>query len=100
MKRIYLHLIQKFDLKYDQSFVREIEMLVDHAIDHSSYAIQFWRDVERYGLKEALTYLLGSGEIRNEADVPELSRLVSECEDQVRKELANEEKIVDSSSGP
>lgn len=46
------------DLRADDA-VRQVEMMVDRIITDQGQSIQFCRDVNLYGLKEAITYLKG-----------------------------------------
>lgn len=57
MKRIFYRDLVAYDRKNGTSLVRELEMEVDAALTTSSYAVQFWRDMKLYGLKEAIAYV-------------------------------------------
>jgi hypothetical protein len=59
IKRLTLSRLREIDDTLSTSYVREIEMLVDSICQPTipQYPIQFWRDVELYGLQEALLYL-------------------------------------------
>lgn len=54
---ITLQRLQKLDEKRQSSNVRLIEMVVDKITNHDGYSMQFWRDVEICGLREAIMYL-------------------------------------------
>lgn len=75
-KRIRLVHLRAYDLEKGESIVREIEMTVDYVLRDSGYALQFWRDVEVYGLEEAYLYLCNSGQHSREDDDPELDELI------------------------
>lgn len=60
MKRIYRHVLRKYDLDHDKSLVRELEMHVEAIATEPGWVIQFWRDMDTYGLKESITYLRNS----------------------------------------
>jgi len=57
MKRLYLKDAQKMDLDRNTSWVRLIEMKLEGL--SFGIMIQFFRDWEIYGLREALIYLKG-----------------------------------------
>lgn len=50
-----------FDEAHDTSFVREIEMTVDTYMKNNGRNIQFWKDVQLYGIHEALMFLKNDG---------------------------------------
>jgi len=56
-KRVTLKIMRAYDASHDSSLVRELEMAVDALTKSDGYSVQFWRDVELYGLREALIYL-------------------------------------------
>lgn len=49
--------LKAHDAKTDDSLVRELEMAVDMAFTSPGYAIQFWQDVQLYGIWEAILYV-------------------------------------------
>lgn len=51
--------MQDYDLQNDESEVRLLEMLVDSGSTDPRLPIQFWRDVDVYGVREAYLYLKG-----------------------------------------
>lgn len=76
--------LQRYDAKNQTSLVREIEMKL-HAIKIGLYAIQFFKDCELYGFREAKTYLLNyvsSAKIAKENEVADfcetLDRVLTE----------------------
>lgn len=56
-RRIYLRKLQELDKKRGSSNVRLIEMIVDKITNNDGYSMQFWKDVEICGLREAIMYL-------------------------------------------
>lgn len=56
-RRVYLHKLQELDKKCGSSNIRLIEMIVDGITNNDGYSVQFWRDVEICGLREAIMYL-------------------------------------------
>lgn len=56
-KRIFKRDMDSYDDRNDESNVRELEMLVDSCFRDQGYVIQFWRDMDTYGLHEAILYL-------------------------------------------
>jgi hypothetical protein len=65
-KRIFKRDMDSYDERNDESTVRELEMLVDGCLMDQGYAIQFWRDMDLYGLREAILYLQRSDCIKLE----------------------------------
>lgn len=66
-KKYYLRNLEAFDATAGESVVRELEMDVDNILSHSAGRImQFWRDVQLYGVDEAITYV--RNEDADEAD--------------------------------
>jgi len=59
LKRIDLRTMQKHDIANHDCAVRELEMEVDAALDpnYAGYTLQFWRDVNLYGVDEAILYV-------------------------------------------
>lgn len=61
-KKYYLRTLEAFDREHDDCVVRELEMEVDSILNQDSGRImQFWRDVQLYGVNEAIMY------VRNES---------------------------------
>jgi hypothetical protein len=81
-KRVTLRVLRQAELQATVltggpvSTVRELEMHVDSALVRTSYAPQFWRDVELYGLREAHAILLNHPEYYDAERMRELSSLV------------------------
>ncbi len=60
-KRITLAILRKYDAEHeDSSIVRALEMEADSAITAPGYSLQFWRDVQLYGVDEAILYVENS----------------------------------------
>lgn len=58
MRRILKRHLEKYDVENNTSLLRELEMSVDNVLAfNQEYAIQYWRDMELYGLGEANAYL-------------------------------------------
>lgn len=57
-KRLYKKELLQYDLANDTCFVRELEMVVEGGLKDSAYSIQFWDDMQTYGLREAVVYVL------------------------------------------
>lgn len=76
--RLYFSRLQEYDLANDTSHVREIEMAVDASLLDTAYAVQFWKDVRMYGLKEAVLYLRNTEEVRTEEGLEEVERIVAQ----------------------
>ena len=76
MKRIFFAVIRKHDLESDTCLIRELEMCVDAIIRDQGYRIQFWRDMNTYGLSEAITYLRNSHEDRDFADIDAIAKRI------------------------
>ena len=57
MRKWYLWQLQVYDWGHDTSIVRELEMTCDSVITPSSYIPQFWKDVQLYGVDEAILYV-------------------------------------------
>ncbi len=74
-KRLYLHILQKYDYDHDKSIVREIEMHVDAVLLETGYSIQFWTDVQTYGLQEALLFLKNQKNVHRGNDSKEMKDL-------------------------
>lgn len=86
--RIRMTELEKMDERFDTSMIREIEMTVDAIVTRINpiYGIQFWRDVQLYGIKEALMYLDNFIAKENKptrfiAERNELGRMLTEAED-------------------
>lgn len=56
-KRIFKRDMDAYDKHNGESNVRELEMLVDAVAPEAGYVIQFWRDMDTYGLREAVMYV-------------------------------------------
>lgn len=59
-KKIYRRDIQAYDEANQENascFIRQLEMEIDHLTAGDGYTMQFFRDLELYGLKEAIDYL-------------------------------------------
>lgn len=56
-KRILYTQLLDFDFNNGTSLIRELEMTVDQEITTPGYVPQFWRDVELYGVDEAILYV-------------------------------------------
>lgn len=56
-RRITLRTLYLMEDQQNRPLVRELEMAVDGCLVDTAYAIQFWRDVELYGIREAYLYL-------------------------------------------
>lgn len=54
MKRLHMKDLRQHDV------VREIEMTVEGITTKQGVILQFWRDVDTYGLREAILYLKNS----------------------------------------
>ena len=54
---VRLHEMQKHDEVNRDETVRELEMIADGAITSSGYPVQFWQDVQLYGVDEAILYV-------------------------------------------
>ncbi len=57
LERATLATLWKIDVAQDASYVREIEMTADTALTSPGYSVQFWRDVQVYGMREAILYV-------------------------------------------
>lgn len=82
-KRITLQMLKNWDNQHDSSIVRELEMSVDAVLIDSTYSIQFWKDVELYGIREALQYLQQTETVRKwlfSEEMKELEKLVDGIE--------------------
>ena len=79
-KRLMLNELREMDRRDEASRIRLLEMAVDNVLEDSGYAIQFWRDVELYGVREALTYLKNSRCLRPDKDLTEIEKLIMEFE--------------------
>ncbi len=60
--RMLLRDLRAFEAAHEEDedlscIVRQIEMTVDSLAGYGPHVIQFWRDVELYGLREAIIYL-------------------------------------------
>lgn len=55
--RVYFHQMQMYDLEHGESYVRTIEMMVDEICNDVGWSMQFWRDCQTYGIREAYVYL-------------------------------------------
>lgn len=60
-KRVFLRDLRDYDLRRDDSVVRQLEMQVDAAINEAGYRLQFWKDVALYGVDEAILYVRNGG---------------------------------------
>src|SRR6516162_6029738 len=58
-QRLTQRILEEMDRGDEGSRVRRLEMAVDACLDDQAYAIQFWQDVNLYGVREALSYLQG-----------------------------------------
>jgi hypothetical protein len=58
-RRLFAREVQNADLDYGTHDVREIEMMVDAGVVNPGVSVQFWRDAEVYGFREAMIYLKG-----------------------------------------
>lgn len=56
-KKYYLRDLKKYDADNGASVVRQLEMEADMAITSPGYPIQFWKDVQLYGVDEAILYV-------------------------------------------
>jgi hypothetical protein len=56
-KKIFLRDMRQHDLAHGECLVRELEMTVDGELREAAYSVQFWRDMELYGIDEAMDYL-------------------------------------------
>ncbi len=57
LERANLKTLRELEEKHDESYVREIEMVADLALTAPGYSLQFWRDVQLYGMREAILYV-------------------------------------------
>lgn len=55
--RITTNRLKKLDEKNGSSHIRLIEMIVDEITGNDGYSMQFWKDMEVCGLREAILYL-------------------------------------------
>lgn len=55
-KRWYLHLMHQYDAAHRTSYVREMEMTAEGAVD-PQYLLQFKEDWATYGIEEAILYV-------------------------------------------
>lgn len=70
MTRWTLGRLGQHDQQNGDCAVRELEMAVDAALYHSGYSVQFWRDVELYGVQEAIAYVR-NGKMGDHAKIQE-----------------------------
>lgn len=68
-KRLFLKEMREYDQANDSNFVREMEMVVEAGLKDSAYSIQFWDDVQTYGLREAVLYVKNGDRHRRLPDV-------------------------------
>jgi hypothetical protein len=55
--RFKLFMLRNLEEAHRESFVRELEMEVDGCIPEPGARVQFWKDVELYGIDEAILYV-------------------------------------------
>lgn len=69
-KKVYLRDLQRYNREREESVVRQLEMTADMAITSPGYSIQLWRDVQLYGVDEAILYMRNG----NHGDADAVSR--------------------------
>lgn len=70
-KRITLAQIRAYDaanIKNESCLVRQLEMEVDYLTINDGYSVQFFRDLNLYGLREAIRYLKNHCNQKNRTD--------------------------------
>ena len=64
MRKIYQSDIEKYDRTHNTSLLRELEMTLELGTNNNvPLQLQFFKDLQVYGLNEAITYVLGSEQI-------------------------------------
>lgn len=99
MSRFYLKDAQAYDLKYDTSWVRLFEMILDHGTKAGqTIVMQFFRDWATYGLDEALIYAEGYAErgYYKSGTVPELrAELAKWHKEMTRNQRTSQRRIAE-----
>ncbi len=68
-KRLFFNEVRTHDLKKDTCYIRELEMVIESGIIDQMQVIQFRRDFEVYGLREAILFLTNGDYVKNEEEV-------------------------------
>lgn len=61
-RRVMFTMMRRYDAEHNKSLVRGLEMAVDAVVQGGTgHNIQFWNDVQLYGIREAYAYLEAAG---------------------------------------